>query len=134
MLGAVFSIILSSPIPRLQLALLDSQLLRARAAAREPPSRARRAATANPHPEAHQHVERRCRQEKPDWQSRGGVEQQVEYDASQEEDESEYQGDTEPAGTRLKLPIQATYDLEDAPAALAELVNHTSGKLAIRVA
>jgi NADPH:quinone reductase-like Zn-dependent oxidoreductase len=37
------------------------------------------------------------------------------------------------AGGSLKLPITATYDFADAPAALAELANHTQGKLAVRV-
>ena len=37
------------------------------------------------------------------------------------------------AGGGLELPIAATYDLDDAPAALAELGDHTQGKIAVRV-
>jgi len=62
---------------------------------------AQRTVSAGPHREEHQRVERRCREEKDDRQSRGGGEQQVDHDANQEDDEREHQGDTESAGADM---------------------------------
>lgn len=55
---------------------------------------------ASAHQEEHQHDERRCRQENADRQSRGG-EDQVDHDASEDDDERDHQPATEPAAVDM---------------------------------